>query len=46
VGDSPRDGKFRGKEEAFVIYTKKLASVLNVKRGKMKPLLEGGVRRP
>jgi hypothetical protein len=29
VGDSPRDGKFRGKEEAFVTYAKKLASVLN-----------------
>jgi hypothetical protein len=30
VGDGPRDGKFRGKEEALDIYTKKLASVLNV----------------
>jgi hypothetical protein len=29
VGDSPRDGKFRGKEEALDIYIKKLASVLN-----------------
>jgi hypothetical protein len=30
MGDSPRDGKFRGKEEALDIYTKKLASVLDV----------------